>query len=168
VKVQQEFGNGQLSGKLVGLKQQETSYKALLEEALEGAAPKRIVLNFQTATAVSGGGQQWPLPVPLLLWRGLLRRWQEFSPLALEEGLRGWWEEWLWCESYQAQAKKVFLGPKKGVFQGFVGKAVFKFKPEADPNLRRQTAALAQFAQEVGVGVNTSFGCGQVKTIIKV
>jgi CRISPR-associated endoribonuclease Cas6 len=165
----QEFGESHPGGLAVLVRAVAAkpcpTYAELWAKADEAPAPAEVELSFISPTTVSASGQGWPLPIPRYVWNGLERRWNAFSPYPFD--LRSWWETHLVCKNYKAQQALHPASRRESKEPGFTGWARFAFIEEAAAHQRRQTAALATFAEYAGVGENRAFGWGVVRAKVR-
>jgi len=134
------------------------SYRVLYEEA----EPRQtFCLDFLTPTSFKRGTADYPLPDPLLLFRGLIRKWQRFSDLKIDVDLREVIEKKLQISFVRIRSRKVALSDL-GKITGYTGRAVF-FVDEENPAVIRWISALAEFAEFAGVGRKTTMGFGSVR-----
>jgi len=127
---------------------------------IDSASPFAVRLEFLTPTAFHSRGRTLPLPVPEMVFGGLLQRWQAWSNVDLgvaaaqtvgeRSALR---RHRLWSVMIQMEGK----------ITGFLGWAEFILvRPErAYAGL---LALLASFAEYAGVGQKTGMGLGCVRT----
>ncbi len=134
------------------------------EELLDLAPPKReIVLDFISPTAFKRGRWDYPLPEPKLVFSSLLRRWNAFSPLKLEEGLLKKLSYSLTVSGCWIKTKKVEV--MEGVkFIGFVGRVFFYCEGLKMEELKTLNA-LSLFAPFSGVGKKTTMAFGSVRVL---
>jgi CRISPR/Cas system endoribonuclease Cas6 (RAMP superfamily) len=148
-----------LYGEIVEVNREFQSYQALVEQALDAPLERQIQLDFLTSTLLSGNDNRWPLPIPGYLFGGLLRRFEHFSGFTFGGTFHSYINRSVQCIHYKAEPYGERLSSKE-YHAGFIGKAIFVAAGPAQS--ARSLLALAQFAQWSGVGINTSFGCGQV------
>lgn len=119
-------------------------------------------MSFLTPTTFHSGGRTMPLPNPMLVFRGLLDRWQSFSPIDLGEGAAAA------IDQHLAIARHAIVGDWvrfEGLHAAFHGWADFRLvRPPAE--YRGLLALLASFAEFAGVGQKTLMGMGCVRTRI--
>jgi CRISPR-associated endoribonuclease Cas6 len=148
-----------LYGEVIEVKREFQSYQSLVEHVLDAPLQRQIQLDFLTSTLLSGNDNRWPLPIPGYLFGGLLRRFEHFSGFTFGGTFHSYINRSVQCIHYKAEAYGERLSSKE-YHAGFIGKAIFVAAgPEQSA---RSLLALARFAQWSGVGINTSFGCGQV------
>lgn len=126
---------------------------------LDTSSPRPVRLDFLTPTTFHSKNRNLPLPVPELVFAGLLQRWQAWATVDLGEGAAQTVAERaalrrhrLWSVMTQMEAK----------FAGFLGWAEFiLIRPE--PAYRHLLALLGAFAEYTGVGQKTGMGLGCVR-----
>ncbi len=134
------------------------SYRTIYEEA----EPRQtFCLDFLTPTSFKRGTADYPLPDPLLIFRGLIRKWQRFSDLKIDTDLREVIEKKLQISFVSIRSRKVALSDL-GKITGYTGRAVL-FVSEENPTAVRWINALAEFAEFAGVGRKTTMGFGTVR-----
>ncbi len=118
---------------------------------------KEVELLFATPTAFKAGDLDLPLPVPRLVFGGLLRKWNAFSPCPLEMS-----PQEIERKVALAEARtwtKAFYDGRSHIV-GFVGRARFRALRGSSPELVRAVNALTQFSFFAGVGRKTTHGMG--------
>ena len=123
---------------------------------------KEVELIFATPTTFKGGDLDLPLPVPRLVFGGLLRKWNAFSPYPLEVSAQEL-ERKVALADARLHTKPFYDGRSHIV--GFVGRARFRVLRGASPELLRAVNTLARFAFFAGVGRKTTHGMGLVRVI---
>lgn len=153
------------------------SYQELAAPYLLGGAermPGRIRLEFASPTTFRSEGRYLPLPLPELVFGGLLDRWQSFAPIALHPETRRFAAEAVALSQYRLrtrsapftkQQREAGPGPEARhlpVIIGFTGQASFAIlnKDRYWVNLLHLLAAFAFYS---GVGYQTAAGLGQVR-----
>jgi CRISPR-associated endoribonuclease Cas6 len=157
-----------LSGHVVNQKvSSKLSYAELFERGMEAAAPKQVLMTFTSPTAISTADQEWPVPIPRYIFRGLLRRWNTYSKPKehLGEGFDEWLERYVKCKGYDIHPAIAPLGKQNLQLSGFTGKATYELSD--DPHQRRVFALLAKYAEYANVGTRTGYGCGEIKVKFK-
>jgi len=150
----------------------QVSYAELIETAEHSPAPRYVTLGFVSPTtfrrsppadsAFSHAAREVPLPLPALLFGGLLSSWNAFAPQPLPPELRTFARECVAVASYSLRTEVVEFGRgSRGRVRGFVGTCRFAIRHN-DPAWRRRIALLASFAPFSGVGWSTTMGLGQV------
>lgn len=138
------------------------SYQDLFDAALGAPAPETLTIRFQSPTTFRARQGNLPLPLPALVFRTLLEKWNRFSPVrlgpfgeAIEDGVR--------LQAYQCQTRRMHLGGHGEV--GFTGSATFDLRGLADPMLQRVVGALGAYALYSGIGAKTTMGLGQARVL---
>jgi len=139
------------------------SYAALsAAHLLAGKAPARkIRLLFTSPTVFKSGGVYMPLPLPELVFGGLLARWNQFAPLAMPEETQRYARECLAVSAFSLRSR--LAGTKhEGVRSGAVGEVAYAAL-NADRYWLSLIQALAAYAFYAGVGGGTTLGMGQCR-----
>jgi len=138
------------------------TWSELAAGLLAPAPATRTTLNFVTPTTFRSHGNYLPLPVPQLVFGGLLERWQTWSPVDLGAGA-GAALEGIVVRRHRLASVAVQL---RGLVPGFVGAAEFELRSGGGP-YGGLLGVLARFARFAGVGakVSTGFGCVDVTTV---
>lgn len=122
---------------------------------------RQVELVFATPTTFKAGDLDLPLPVPKLVFGGLLAKWNAFSPYPLGVSPEEI-ERKLALAGAHLATKRFFDGRSHIV--GFTGRAYFRALKGSTQELVRAVGALAQFAFFAGVGRKTTHGMGLVRT----
>ena len=138
-----------------------TSYEALYHQyvANEPEPERQLTLSFLSPTAFSQHRTYLPLPVPTLLFRSWLERWNHFSSVYLGgDELVGYLEESVALSRHriQTQAFPVY----KGSVSGFMGTATLSILHRSDPLLAQVATLLGHYGQFAGSGMKTRLGMG--------
>jgi CRISPR-associated endoribonuclease Cas6 len=143
-----------------------TSYEELYTN-LVGNEPepvRRFELQFITPTAFSQGTTNLPLPLPTLMFRSWLERWNNFAPVYLGgDELIAYLNDAVVIKNHKIQTRSYQL--HKGFVNGFVGDVTLQVLNRADPLLANVANLLVQYARFAGTGIKTRLGMGE--TIIK-
>ncbi|NEZ67830.1 CRISPR system precrRNA processing endoribonuclease RAMP protein Cas6 [Leptolyngbyaceae cyanobacterium CCMR0082] len=139
-----------------------TSYEALYHQyvANEPEPERQMVLSFLSPTAFSQNRTYLPLPVPTLLFRSWLERWNHFSSVYLggDELIRYLGEAVaLSRHRIQTQSFPIY----KGNVSGFVGTATLSILYRSDPLLAQVANLLVHYGQFAGSGMKTRLGMGK-------
>lgn len=143
-----------------------TSYEELYTNlvANEPEPLRQFDLRFITPTAFSQGGTNLPLPVPALIFRSWLERWNNFAPVYLgSDELIAYLSNAILLKNHKIQTRVLQL--HKGYINGFVGDVTLQIFNRADPLLANVANLLVQYARFAGTGMKTRLGMGQ--TIIR-
>ncbi|MDM3846568.1 MAG: CRISPR system precrRNA processing endoribonuclease RAMP protein Cas6 [Aphanizomenon gracile PMC638.10] len=143
-----------------------TSYEELYT-ALVGNEPeplRRFDLQFITPTAFSQAGSNLPLPLPTLMFRSWLERWNNFAPVYLGgDELIAYLSNAVVIKNHKIQTRSYQL--YKGYVNGFIGDVTLQVLNRAGPLLANVANLLVQYARFTGTGIKTRLGMGQ--TIVK-
>ncbi|MBA3924044.1 MAG: CRISPR system precrRNA processing endoribonuclease RAMP protein Cas6 [Nostocaceae cyanobacterium] len=123
---------------------------------------RRFDLQFITPTAFAQGGTNLPLPVPGLMFRSWLERWNHFAPVYLgSDELIAYLSEAIMLKHHKIHTRTLQL--HKGYANGFIGEVTLQMYNRADPLLANVANLLVQYAEFVGTGIKTRLGMGQTK-----
>ncbi|MFN6455774.1 MAG: CRISPR system precrRNA processing endoribonuclease RAMP protein Cas6 [Nostoc sp. EfeVER01] len=143
-----------------------TSYEELYT-TLVGNEPepsRRFDLQFITPTAFAQSGTNLPLPVPNLMFRSWLERWNHFAPIYLgSDELIAYLSNATMIKNHKIQTRTWQL--QQGFVNGFVGNITLQVFNRADPLLANVAHLLVQYAQFAGTGIKTRLGMGQTQGI---
>lgn len=123
---------------------------------------KKIKLFFYTPTAFRQGDTDLPLPVPRLIFRGLLARWNAFAPFPLPLNTQTI-DRKIAVSSAHIQTRIFFDG--RAHIPGFVGPVEFRVLRGVSADEMRAISALADLAFFSGVGRKTTHGMGLVRRL---
>jgi CRISPR-associated endoribonuclease Cas6 len=143
-----------------------TSYEELYTNLVgnEPEPAKRFDLQFITPTAFAQSGVNLPLPLPTLMFRSWLERWNTFAPIYLgSDELITYISNVVFLKNHKIQTRTYQLN--KGFVNGFVGDVTLQVLNRADPLLTNVTNLLVEYARFCGTGMKTRLGMGQ--TLIK-
>lgn len=123
---------------------------------------QRVALAFATPTTFRQGDVDIPLPIPRLLFSGLLTKWNAAAPRPLDLDGES-------ISRYIAVRKahihtKAFWDGRTRIW-GFVGCVEFQLKRDAPQALRRALAILSAFSPYAGAGRRTTHGMGLVRLL---
>lgn len=118
----------------------------------------KLKFEFLTPTTFKQGTHLLPLPIPKLIFKSILKKWNEFSPypmanLDLEEI-----ENVVVLSGYNIKTEKVEFGNFSSV--GFVGNVTFNILKSADESLVKSLNVLSNFIIYSGVGYKNTMGMG--------
>lgn len=143
-----------------------TSYEELYTK-LVGNEPESVRnynLQFITPTAFAQSGVNLPLPVPALMFRSWLERWNKFAPVYLgSDELIAYLSNAVLLKQHKIQTRTCQL--HKGYINGFIGDVSLQVFQRADPLLANIANLLIHYARFAGTGMKTRLGMGQ--TIMK-
>lgn len=144
-----------------------TSYEALYQTlvAAEPESVKRFDLQFLTPTAFAQDRTFLPLPVPTLMFRSWLERWNHFAPVYLgHDELIGYLGGAIALSYHKIQTHTFRI--HQGQATGFKGDITLKVLGHADPLLVNVANLLIHYAQFAGTGIKTRLGMGQSRVKI--
>jgi len=144
-----------------------TSYEALYQTlvAAEPEPVKRFDLQFLTPTAFAQDRTFLPLPVPALMFRSWLERWNHFAPVYLgSDELIGYLGGAIALSYHKIQTHTFRI--HQGQTTGFKGDVTLKILGNADPLLANVANLLIHYAQFAGTGIKTRLGMGQTNVNI--
>mgnify|MGYP000025006338 CR=1 FL=1 len=121
---------------------------------------RRVALAFATPTTFRQGDVDLPLPLPKLLFAGLLAKWNAASsrPLSLDPEL---FSRFLALTEGRVRIQSVWDG--RATIRGFVGVVEFRLKRDAPKEVGQALALLSAFAFFAGAGRHTTHGFGLVR-----
>jgi CRISPR-associated endoribonuclease Cas6 len=139
-----------------------TSYEALYQ-ALVANEPEPIQqfqLQFVTPTAFSQGKTYLPLPLPSLMFRSWLERWNHFAPVYLGSAeLVGYLEQAIALSRHRLQTAPFRV--HAGQVTGFKGEITLRVLNHIDPLLANVANLLIHYSDFAGTGIKTRLGMGQ-------
>lgn len=138
-----------------------TSYEALYQEqvANEPEPVHTFDLHFVTPTAFSQNRLYLPLPVPNLMFRSWLERWNHFAPVYLGgDELVGYLGDAIALSRHRIQTRSVQVYQKP--ITGFTGDVSLRVLSRLDPLLANVAHLLVQYAQFAGTGIKPRLGMG--------
>ena len=142
-----------------------TMYEALAAGQLlqPGGLPRKVTLQFYSATSFQSKGMHVPVPLPNLVFGSLVDRWNAFSPVTLSPEIRRFGEELVALSNYDL--KSGVVQQKSGApLIGGIGRATYSALG-GDQYWLATMQMLADFALYSGVGVKTTIGMGQVRRV---
>ncbi|OLP19170.1 CRISPR-associated protein Cas6 [Leptolyngbya sp. 'hensonii'] len=151
---------------IVNREDEVTSYESLYHQlvAAEPEPVRRFDLKFLTPTAFAQNRTYLPLPVPTLMFRSWLERWNHFAPVYLgSEDLIGYLGEAIVLSHHRIQTYSTQI--HQGQVTGFKGDVTLRVRGQIDPLLANVANLLVQYAQFSGTGIKTRLGMGQTLLI---
>ena len=124
---------------------------------------RRISLNFESPTTFRSQKKFVLFPLPEQVFGGLLMRWQQFAPVALNPEVRRFAEEVVTVSKYNLRTASMPY-KKGGVQIGFIGETTF-FAHNSDRYWLNILHLLANYAFFCGVGYQTTTGLGQARVV---
>jgi len=144
-----------------------SSFQGLVQtHTLEEQQRPSVRLRFGSPTVFKSKDKWMPLPLPRLVFEGLVRRWNAFSPVALPAEVARFADETMMISRYRLRTERVVFGAdgSRGAFPGFLGQVTFGFTVK-DRYWMGLVHSLAAFALYAGVGQRTTMGLGQVRKV---
>jgi CRISPR-associated endoribonuclease Cas6 len=148
--------------KQVNIAHAPTTYAQLWQSSTQQSS---VNLSFVSPTSFRRKGHHFPLPVPENLFHSYLRRWNDFSGMAVDqESFLNWIDENVIIQQHRLQSEKVAAG-KRGSVTGFTGAISLGLSRAASANAEftQLFYALLQLAPYCGTGHKTTFGLGQTR-----
>jgi len=153
---------------VVNREDETTSYEQLYTSlvANEPEPVRRFDLHFTAPTAFAQQGVHLPLPVPALMFRSWLERWNHFAPVYLgSDELIAYLSQYIMLKRHQIKTRSHQL--HRGYVNGFIGDVTLQVLNRADPLLANVANLLVHYAQFAGTGVKTRLGMGQTSIILE-
>lgn len=146
---------------IVNRDDETTSYEALYHTwvADEPEPLRQFDLSFLSPTAFSQNRLYLPLPVPTLMFRSWLERWNHFAPVYLgSDDLIGYLGESISVYRHRIQTRSFQV--HNSYIPGFTGEVTLRVLSRIDPLLANVAHLLVQYATFAGTGVKTRLGMG--------
>ncbi len=119
----------------------------------------RFAIRLISPSTFARGAHYLPVPLPGLVFGGLLERWNTFAPVALPAEVAAFAEEGLVLSSYRLSTRRMMPGDA-GLLSGAVGVVRYSaLRPER--YFLSVFSLLLSFARFAGVGAATELGMGQ-------
>lgn len=150
---------------IVNREDETSSYEQLYTRlvANEPEPLRRFELQFITPTAFSRTGNHLPLPLPELMFRSWLERWNHFCAIYLgSDELIAYLSQAIAIRHHRITTRSFTL--PRGYVNGFIGNVSLQIAQRADPLLAYIANLLVQYAQFAGTGIKTRLGMG--KTVV--
>ena len=135
----------------------------LMQNALQERIPSRVTLRFASPTVFKSKGRFMPVPLPRLVFEGLVRKWNEHAPVELPEEVSQYAEESMAISSYRLRTRVVKFGGERAI-PGFTGTCSYAMLVK-DRYWMGMIQTLAEFSMYAGVGKQTTMGMGQTRRI---
>lgn len=134
------------------------------EKLYESADPlDEITLQFATPTSFKQGDINTLFPIPRLLFKGYLEKWNKYSGIELNNSLLDRIEDSLILSHYNL--KTLPFSDGRATVPGFVGTCTYKIKSMSKEFLKNVNL-LADFSFFAGTGRKTTHGMGMTRRII--
>jgi CRISPR-associated endoribonuclease Cas6 len=147
---------------IVNREDEVMSYETLYHEqvANEPEPIHHFELSFITPTTFSQNRLFLPLPVPTLMFRSWLERWNHFAPVYLGgDDLIGYLGEAVALSRHRIQTRSVQV--HKSHITGFTGNVSLRTLSRIDPLLANVVYLLIKYSTFAGTGVKTRLGMGR-------
>jgi CRISPR-associated endoribonuclease Cas6 len=140
-----------------------TTYEKLAApRLLPGTRPDpRAALRFYAPTAFQSGGHTVPLPLPDLVYGGLVDKWNTFADVAVAEEMRRFAAECVAVSRYKLETHAI-RGRGDALQIGFMGRCRFTALNQ-DRYWVGIMQMLTDYAFYAGVGYQTTMGMGQAR-----
>lgn len=145
---------------------QTTSYENLYTQlvANEPEPLRKFALDFLTPTAFAQNRTHLPLPIPNLMFRSWLDRWNHFAPVYLgSEDLITYLTNYITVSRHHIRTSIIPI--YQGQCIGFTGKVTLQAIGKADPLLANVAHLLVQYANFAGTGIKTRLSMGQTNIL---
>ncbi len=127
----------------------------------DDAPSARFELEFAAPTAFRSGGRTLPLPLPALVYGGLVDKWNDFAPVSVSDEARRFADECLAVSRYRLSTRAIG-GKGDSVQIGFVGRCRY-VALNKDRYWLAVMQLLTDYAFYAGVGYRTTAGLGQAR-----
>jgi len=147
---------------LVDRQNEITTYEQLYTSlvANEPEPIRRFNLQFITPTAFAQERLHLSLPVPNLMFRSWLQRWNHFAPVYLgSDDLIAYLGSAVAIQHHQIKTRSFNL--PRVYINGFVGNVKLQISYRTDALLANVANLLIQYSQYAGTGIKTRLGMGQ-------
>lgn len=125
---------------------------------------RQFKLHFVTPTAFAQNRIHLPLPVPGMMFRSWLERWNHFATVYLGgDELIGYLSESVPIRQHNIQTRSFQV--HHGKLTGFVGTVTLQIPQRIDPLLANVANLLINYAQFTGTGMKTRLGMGQTQLL---
>ena len=144
---------------------QITSYEQLYTDlvAEEPEPIRQFSLNFVSPTSFATQGSYLPLPLPNLMLRSWLEKWNHFAPIYLGgDELVSYLSQAVKIKRHRLQTRKFQI--YRGYITGFTGNIVLQLPYKVEPLIANVAYLLMQYAIFSSTGMKTRLGMGQTIT----
>ncbi len=149
---------------VINREDETTSYEQLYTNlvANEPEPVRRFDLHFTAPTAFAQHSVHLPLPVPALMFRSWLERWNHFAPVYLgSDELIAYLSQYVMLKHHQIKTRSFQL--HRGYVNGFIGDVTLQVLNRADPLIANVANLLVSYARFSGTGIKTRLGMGQTE-----
>ncbi|WP_071518645.1 CRISPR system precrRNA processing endoribonuclease RAMP protein Cas6 [Geitlerinema sp. PCC 9228] len=141
----------------------EQLYTATVAE--EPEPTRHFNLRFLSPTAFSQGKTHLPLPVPTLMFRSWLERWNHFASIYLGgDELIAYLQDAVVIQRHNIQTSRFQLS--KGYINGFAGSVTLRTFHRVDPLLANVVHLLIEYGRFAGTGIKTRLGMGKTELML--
>ena len=141
-----------------------TSYDELVLKLSDMHPPEMWEIELQTPTYFNGKLWQFPFPLPELMMKSWLMRWNHFAPIALPEQIIAAARDNLVVSRYELRTQTWLQAGERKV--GCIGTLRLKAL-DLHPSLRVALNLLFHYAEFSGTGHHTTQGFGQTRLMKK-
>ena len=141
-----------------------SSYEQMyqLRVAEEPELSKVLNLEFVTPTTFAQNRLYLPLPVPVMMFRSWLERWNRFAPVYLGgDELMMFLGEGVAVSRHRVMSRSVMVGSSR--VTGFVGDVSLRVMGWVDPLLGNVARLLVEYGGFAGTGAKTRLGMGTTR-----
>lgn len=145
----------------------DDTFEGLVQRhTLASSVPRRVSLRFASPTLFRSADKNVPLPLPGLVFGGLLDKWNAFAPIQVHPEVRRFAQECLAVSRYRLETLPVAFGKDggRGAVAGFVGTCSYAIQVR-DKYWMGLIHLLAAFAFYAGLGRRTTMGLGQARAL---
>lgn len=145
-----------------------TSYEQLYTSlvANEPEPTREFTLQFATPTTFAQAETHLPFPIPALMFRSWLERWNNFAPVYLGgDELVSYLSSAIRISHHHLKTRNFQL--PRGYMTGFTGEVTLQIPHRFDPLLANVAHLLVNYATFAGTGVKTRLGMGKTNIILK-
>lgn len=140
----------------------EEIYSSLVAQQPEAIRDYR--LQFSTPTAFAQNKINLPLPVPKLMFRSWLQRWNHFSNIYLGgDELIEYLSNNIYLNYHRLNSRKLQINQNK--ITGFVGEINLKIPQRVDDLIAHVANLLINYSEYAGTGIKTRLGMGHTKQL---
>ena len=140
----------------------EELYTTIIAEELEPI--QQFTLNFSTPTAFANQGNYIPLPIPRLIFRSWLEKWNHFASIYLGgDELITYLSKAIRIKRHRLQTLNFQL--PRGYIVGFTGNLILQIPAQLDPLLANVAYLLPCYASFASTGIKTRLGMGQTTVV---
>ena len=141
-----------------------TSVEELYQRrVLDDSPPRTLTLEFHSPTTFRSRGENFPFPLPRLVFLTLAEKWNRYAPVHLGEDIAEVLAERVLLTRYDIKTRLLEFDRYRQI--GFTGRCTFRVKTQPDEIWNRIPHLLADFAFYAGVGYKTTMGMGQVRLL---